>query len=274
MIRVANFQVHIVTEGPLLGVVKHFYEIRNSGGYQINLWPEPTPEMCWNLADAISGGNQKSHYAFDQACITGQRTLPKKSLLGEQVHLFGVQFHANGLYKLFQNPQSEVVDQIFDTSHLLRGNLSLNEELYEKDDFYERINRVSSILIASIDSGAERHPVDRALHVLERFGYTAFTKELSREVGVSYPHLIRQFKEQVGMSIKHYSTLRRFRKVLELLKDDANSLTKIAHTLSFFDQSHFVKTCRQITGLSPKELRKVLQQEEVQAYKSCYWAEE
>ena len=230
--------------------------------------------MCWNLADTISGGNQKSHYTFQQACITGQRTLPKQSLLGDQVHLFGVQFHANGLYKLFKNPQGEVVDQIFDTSHLLQADLSLNEQLCHLSGFEKRVSQVSSVLIDSFGSCLERNPVDQVLQVVEHFGYTAFTKELSREVGVSYPHLIRQFKTQVGISIKHYSKLRRFRKVLELLKDDANSLTEIAHTLSFFDQSHFVKTCRQITGLSPKELRKVLLHEETQAYKSCYWAEE
>lgn len=74
-------------------------------------------------------------------------------------------------------------------------------------------------------------------------------KELSEKVGWSSRQINRYFTKQLGLSLKAYSTILRFRASLEHIAQG-----KLFPELNYTDQNHFIKEVRKFSGVAPKEL--------------------
>lgn len=68
--------------------------------------------------------------------------------------------------------------------------------------------------------------------------------------------LRKLFREQLGMTFSDYINKLRVERSVELLRDPHRSLAEIAVEVGFYDQSHFGKVFRQITGYTPALYRK------------------
>ena len=64
------------------------------------------------------------------------------------------------------------------------------------------------------------------------------------------------FREQLGMTFSDYINRLRVERAQELLKDPRRSLAEIAVQVGFYDQSHFGKVFRQVSGYTPALFRK------------------
>jgi AraC-like DNA-binding protein len=81
--------------------------------------------------------------------------------------------------------------------------------------------------------------------------------EIARIVNVHPVHLSRAFPVYFGCSFSKYIRLIKLQKATQLLADKGQSLTEIAASCGFSDQSHFIrhfKTIRQMTPLSWRRL--------------------
>ncbi len=81
--------------------------------------------------------------------------------------------------------------------------------------------------------------------------------ELARNSGVSVKTLERHFKGYTGLTIKMYQDLVRFQKAARQI--NANGTYHHGDLVEalgsgYYDQSHFVKACRKLTGLKPREM--------------------
>nr|WP_315030225.1 AraC family transcriptional regulator [uncultured Chryseobacterium sp.] len=76
-------------------------------------------------------------------------------------------------------------------------------------------------------------------------------KELSENVGWSSRQINRYFTKQLGLSLKSYSTILRFRASLEHIAQG-----KLFPELNYTDQNHFIKEVKKFSGVAPKELSK------------------
>lgn len=77
-------------------------------------------------------------------------------------------------------------------------------------------------------------------------------QELSEQVFISPYHLIRSFKKQFGLTPHKFQMQYRIRKAQNILLQN-NSITEVALTTGFCDQSHFNKWFQKIVGLTPTE---------------------
>ena len=78
--------------------------------------------------------------------------------------------------------------------------------------------------------------------------------DLSAKAGLSESYFRKFFREKVGMSAKRFVKIRRINKAITLIKNyPSMQLTEIAYALGFFDQSHFIREFKSITGKIPKE---------------------
>lgn len=83
--------------------------------------------------------------------------------------------------------------------------------------------------------------------------------EIAEQNHVTIKTLERRFKKVFGISPKLFADLIRLQETAKNIRQDKqNSLTHgdLAEALGFgyYDQSHFVKACKKITGLTPKQL--------------------
>lgn len=86
------------------------------------------------------------------------------------------------------------------------------------------------------------------------FSSSISLNDLSNEYCINKYSLIRGFKRQFGLSPHSYLINLRINRAKELLKNDLD-YTKIALDCGFYDQSHFIKTFKDYTGLTPDKFR-------------------
>lgn len=82
---------------------------------------------------------------------------------------------------------------------------------------------------------------------------TLTVKELSEKVFWSSRQINRYFNQTFGLSLKAYCNIFRFRSSLQHIKNG-----NLFPELNFSDQTHFIKEVKKLSGVTPKELSKNL----------------
>jgi AraC-like DNA-binding protein len=89
---------------------------------------------------------------------------------------------------------------------------------------------------------------------------THFVDEISAEAlakiaGISVPHFNRLFRQVLRLSPMDYVLSLRIQEAQRLLATSSETLGGIAAQVGFYDQSHFTKRFRKVTGLTPSQYR-------------------
>ncbi|PRX57690.1 helix-turn-helix domain-containing protein [Flagellimonas meridianipacifica] len=81
-------------------------------------------------------------------------------------------------------------------------------------------------------------------------------KEVASWLGCSERHLNTLFRNHIGMGAKRLIQLMRFNHTIELLEkpEAKDNLAAVAHQVGYYDQSHFIKEIKAISGKTPSEL--------------------
>jgi AraC-like DNA-binding protein len=78
---------------------------------------------------------------------------------------------------------------------------------------------------------------------------------LSEHVGLSARRFTRLFSLEVGLTPKVYARIQRFQRALGCMQQSNGSdWTEVAQSCGYFDQSHFIRECRSLSGFAPTEL--------------------
>jgi AraC-like DNA-binding protein len=88
-------------------------------------------------------------------------------------------------------------------------------------------------------------------HLAERLQIS----ELSALAGLSVYHLAREFKRSVGVTPHSYVTQKRVEMAEQMLSRTDMSLSEVALSSGFFDQSHLARHFRERIGVTPAEYR-------------------
>ncbi len=82
-------------------------------------------------------------------------------------------------------------------------------------------------------------------------------EELSLRLGVHPVTISKYFKKYFGTTFGEYVRSLRINKSIFLVKNSNHSITEIAFQCGFADQSHFIRTFKAQTGLTPKYFQKL-----------------
>jgi len=97
--------------------------------------------------------------------------------------------------------------------------------------------------------------IERALRLLDSApDESASVARVARSVSLSERQLERRFLQRVGITPKHFASLRRFERAVALART-APSLTAAALEAGYYDQSHFIREVRRFAGATPGQLR-------------------
>lgn len=81
---------------------------------------------------------------------------------------------------------------------------------------------------------------------------------LQAHAGLSRPHLVRLFREHVGIPPKLFARLLRFEAVQARVRESAPPWASMAAELGFSDQAHLAREVRALCGLTPTQLAGLL----------------
>ena len=112
--------------------------------------------------------------------------------------------------------------------------------------------------VAGGGSGPPPRWVDRAVEILHATATAEAPglSEIAGEAGVHPVHLARVFRRHHGCSVGEYARRLRVQLATEGLRDDGVPIGRLAHRLGYADHSHFSRSFRRATGISPSEFRR------------------
>lgn len=87
-------------------------------------------------------------------------------------------------------------------------------------------------------------------------GWNLSLEDISAEFGVSSSYFSRIFREETGVTFVAYRTILRMEKAAALLTVPGNSISSIAFEVGYNDATHFIRTFKKHTGMSPSDYRK------------------
>lgn len=168
----------------------------------------------------------------------------------------GITFHPAGFYVFFQKPLSDLRGKVVSFVDLFGEGARALEAKLENVTFEQSNAIVSSFLeeLRSRDYEAEYDRVVEFLRSLRQRQHEAKLSEIRDEFGENERQVQRLFLKYVGLSPKQIVRIIRFQATLELLnKKNIPNWAQIALDLGYYDQAHFNKEFRRITGKRPSD---------------------
>lgn len=127
----------------------------------------------------------------------------------------------------------------------------LHGQLVEAPNHGQRVRLVEEFLLRQLHNSDPDPLVTVAVDWLEQGRGAGRIHDLTRYIGLSQSALERRFRRVVGVSPKAFSSLVRLKHIVRLRTTGADFAT-VAHTAGYFDQSHFIKHFRRMTGSTPE----------------------
>lgn len=91
--------------------------------------------------------------------------------------------------------------------------------------------------------------VREVLHQLYNAPEKLNLSHLYKDLNVTSRHVERRFKNIVGIAPRHLSKVLRFQKAVKILRQQQfKSLTEVAYELDYYDQAHFNRHIKELSG--------------------------
>ena len=184
----------------------------------------------------------------------GQTTKSSEYQMYPNQNFFGVHFQSVGAAEFLKIPIGEITDRTLDLrdwddlwARELEERLAAASTRYEKSVIVRRLlerklanDRVDVVAQAMVDA-------------IKKGSGSFSSKALSRIATTSERQVERKFYEQIGLSPRELNGILRFRRALAKARRlPGTSLTELALSTGYFDQSHFIREFKRLVGTSPK----------------------
>lgn len=182
------------------------------------------------------------------------------TLVGHSGASAGVQvdFTPLGAACFFGFPMGELGGRVVTLADALGegGAAELSERLATAPGWEARFVLLDALLAARIAASAPPAPaLAWAWRRLWESDGAVAVGTLAEEVGWSRRHLVARFQAQLGLPPKRLARVLRFRRAVELLRDDDGArLAEIAAACGYYDQAHFNRDVRAFAGVTPGQL--------------------
>jgi AraC-like DNA-binding protein len=181
---------------------------------------------------------------------------------GFRIVIFYLYSHvAKVLFKLNSN---EITDTCLDLTLLDKFGLKeLIAKLEDSNDSRTQVDLINSFLITHIYGNDLR--IDRGLDLAVRKLVESKNldplKDIRQQLNISERTFERKFADHVGIAPKLFARICQFHASLQQLQGQQfNKLTDIAIDNGYSDQSHFIRSFKEFTGLTPSRFSELILQ--------------
>jgi AraC-like DNA-binding protein len=175
--------------------------------------------------------------------------------------LFSAVFKANGLLAIFNIPQKILINDMLPIEDIIGNDYRL---LSEQLQSFKDINEMGACLNKYFERKLfyRKHKtyttaIASVSNIILRSKGLASIDNLVSNVNMSLRNFERRFITEVGIPAKLYMRITRFHNaVLNKMQHPDKTWTDITYENGYYDQSHFIKDCREFSSRSPEEFFK------------------
>ncbi|WBA43592.1 helix-turn-helix domain-containing protein [Hymenobacter canadensis] len=237
------------------------------------LWALDAPGTGPNLLRTIADGcpglvfqqaapgsiRDETNKPWPTLLLYGQATKPSTVHAPGPFRMVGACFHPSAVPALFDVRADELTDTCLDADLLPTTHRSLCQQLLGSSSPTAQTNLLAAHLLARLRTA--HHPPDagvqQALACILGSQGTVSLPQLRQQMQLSERSLQRRFKYHVGVSPKLFSRICRFQASLAQLRAaHYEKLSDLAFEHDYADQSHYIRTFREFTGISPQQYRR------------------
>lgn len=246
---------------PLRPFVREYEGYRESGGRPIRRREMPSDKVVlildfgpgFRLLDPADPRRGVDHGSF----VAGLHRSFALVESGGEAHCLQVNLTPAGAYRFFGRPLHELADRVVGLAEVLapRAAEALVGRLFEAPDWPARFALLDRAIAARLAETEPASPlVAEALRLLGASRGRLAVGALTRRLDCSRQRLAERFREEVGLPPKTLARILRVERAAALLqRPDAPSRTEIALACGYYDQAHFNRDFRAVTGGSPAE---------------------
>lgn len=193
--------------------------------------------------------------AFPVACAGGLTTAPSViEAPATRCHVIGIQLHAEGAYQLLAAPASELSNGTVSLADALEAQTeSLSDACFQATSVTERFETVCRWIEQRLQQRARAHAaVGWAATQLRQSKGVSSIASLQEQTSLTKSRFASLFREQLGVSPKHYGRILRFRHALTQLQG-GRVLSDAALTAGYYDQAHMYRDFGEFAHMTPAE---------------------
>jgi AraC-like DNA-binding protein len=229
---------------------EHIQRVVPSGLFEIILYFDKKPETT-DPKKAI----------HDNIILTGQLKNFHDLKVTGNLSLFAIYFLPHGLSMFLDLPIKEIFDRSVPLRLIIKEKVTqLEDDLSAAGSFEQRISIAENFLLAQIRKHERKYDHDRIRHIIHLINQSKGNlniDELASSTFLSRKQFERIFSEFIGTSPKQFLRIVRFQNaIFEKSKNSETSLTELAYTCGYFDQSHMINDFKNLSGLTPKDFFK------------------
>ncbi len=253
-----TFEVH-KPSFPLNRFVKYFYCPRGERPYtDEKVLPAPVADLKINFGGGVRasrGADARPMENYAEGWCMGLWDEFHTVTWPDHTDFIGVSFLPGGAYAVLGVDLGELMNQLVPLDAIWGSfAVELRDRLYDAGGTTERFALLERVLTARISRVAEIDRITPALNALSASRGLIPVGKLSEVTDVSQKHLITLFNRVVGTSPKKLARLYRLQSLLETIDLTRHlSWTSTAQDFLYFDQAHFNKEFKQLTGLTPTD---------------------
>jgi AraC-like DNA-binding protein len=214
--------------------------------------PDTAIVMAIRFKGIVSVKENGIESSLPDAVLSGLRRAPRHIKYSPKSGNVLIVFHPGGPAAFFKEPLHELSGLTVPVNSFknFADVNDLTEMLSDVESNVDRIRIVEDVL----GSKLKRNIIDPlVLHAVQQIksdqGNTRI-KELIETLNISRDAFEKRFRQTVGTSPKQFSNITKIRSLIDKAKDH-KTLTELAYSYGYFDQSHFIREFKLFTGQTP-----------------------